>query len=142
MTDGTLVDSNVLLDVLTEDGTWLDSSATALADAAESGPLWINPIIYAEVSVRFSHIEALEQALPAVDHRRAPLPWEDGFLAGKAFLAHRRRGGRRTSTLPDFYIGAHAAVAGLHLLSRDARRYATYFPTVELIAPTRRERAT
>jgi predicted nucleic acid-binding protein len=133
--DGTLVDTNVLLDVLTEDEAWLGWSMAALADAAEAGPLYVNPIIYAEVSVRFSRIEDLEDALPVNDFRRAPLPWAAAFLAGKAFLDQRRRGGTASSTLPDFFIGAHAAVGDLALLTRDARRYRTYFPTVRLIAP-------
>ena len=137
MAAGTLVDSNVLLDVLTEDPDWLGWSTGALVEAAESGPLCINPIIYAEVSVRFSRIEELEDALPADDFRRAPLPWEAAFLAGKAFARYRRRGGAKPSTLPDFYIGAHAAVASLALLTRDAARYRTYFPSVALVSPRR-----
>jgi predicted nucleic acid-binding protein len=132
---GTLVDSNVLLDVLTEDETWLEWSTASLASAADSGPLWINPLVYAEVSVRFSRIEDLEEALPPDDFRRAQLPWEAAFLAGKAFLSHRRSGGVRASPLPDFYIGAHAAVADMALLTRDGTRYRTYFPTVQLIIP-------
>lgn len=132
---GTLVDGNVLLDVLTEDPTWFDWSAAALADAAEAGPLWVNPIVYAEVSVRFTRIEDLEDALPREHFRRAPLPWEAAFLAGKAYVRYRRSGGTRTSTLPDFYIGAHAAVAGIALLTRDRARFASYFPTVDLVAP-------
>ncbi|MEX1008289.1 MAG: type II toxin-antitoxin system VapC family toxin [Acidimicrobiia bacterium] len=135
MPHGTLVDTNVLLDVLTEDETCFAGSMEALADAAEVGPLWINPIIYAEVSVRFSRIEDLEEALPPEDYRRAQLPWEAAFLAGKAFLDYRRSGGTRTSTLPDFYIGAHAAVDDMSLLTRDGARYRTYFPTVQLITP-------
>lgn len=131
----TLVDTNVLLDVLTEDPTWLDWSTTALTAAAEAGPLWINPIVYAEVSVRFSRIEDLEDALPPEDYRRAQLPWEAAFLAGKAFLAYRREGGTKTSTLPDFSIGAHAAIAGVSLLTRDDRRYRTYFPTAPSSRP-------
>lgn len=130
-----LVDSNVLLDVLTEDRAWADWSGAALERAAESGSLAINPIIYAEVSIRFERIEDLEETLPAAEFRRLPLPWEAAFLAGKAFLGYRRRGGTRRSPLPDFYIGAHAAVAGLGLVTRDATRYRTYFPTVDLIAP-------
>lgn len=137
MAVGTLVDSNVLLDVVTEDQIWLAWSIGALADAAEAGPLWINPIIYAEVSVRFSSIEDLEDALPRDDYRRAQLPWEASFLAGKAFLGYRRGGGTRPSTLPDFFIGAHAAIDGLALLTRDQTRYRTYFPTVRLITPNR-----
>ncbi len=132
---GTLVDSNVILDVATEDPEWFPWSSRALADAGERGPLWINPIIYAEISVGFSRIEELEAVIPSEDFRRSPLPWPAVFLAGRAFASHRRRGGARTSPLPDFYIGAHAAVAGLRLLTRDARRYATYFPSVHLVHP-------
>ncbi len=130
-----MVDANVLLDVLTVDPDWQAWSSEALARAADTGPLWINPIIYAEVSVGFSRIEDLEDALPPDDFGRAQLPWEAGFLAGKAFVQHRRRSGTERSTLPDFYIGAHAAVADLDLLTRDRARYATYFPTVRLISP-------
>jgi predicted nucleic acid-binding protein len=128
-----LVDSNVILDVATEDKAWFQWSSTALQDAADSSILVINPIVYAEVSVRYATIEALEAAL--VGLRRDPLPWEGGFLAGKAFLQYRRRGGVRTATLPDFYIGAHAAIAGMTLLTRDPKRYRTYFPSLEIIAP-------
>ena len=130
-----LVDSNVILDVLTEDARWLVWSAGALAKAAERDVLVINPIIYAEVSVRFERIEELEEALPATLFRREALPWEAGFLAGKCFLAYRKRGGPRRSPLPDFYVGAHAAVRAMPLLTRDAARYQTYFPTLSLIAP-------
>lgn len=136
MAAATLVDTNVLLDVLTEDPVWLEWSTEALDAAAETGPLWINPIIYSEVSVRFSRIEDLEGALPPKDYRRAQLPWEAGFLAGKAFLEYRRNGGTKTSALPDFYIGAHAAIAEVTLLTRDSSRYATYFPTVRLMTPS------
>jgi predicted nucleic acid-binding protein len=132
---GTLVDTNVLLDVITEDENWLSWSIETLAAAAEAGPLYINPIIYAEVSVRFTKVEDLEDALPPQDFRRAALPWEAAFLAGRAFLEYRRQGGARSSTLPDFFIGAHAAVDELVLLTRDAARYRTYFPTLELLAP-------
>jgi predicted nucleic acid-binding protein len=131
----TLVDSNVLLDVLTEDAAWLDWSLAALADAAEAGPLVINPVIYAEVSVRFSTVEALEEALPPRDYRREPIPWAASFLAGKVFVDYRRNHGTKASTLPDFFVGAHAAVAGMVLLTRDVGRYRTYFPRVPLIAP-------
>lgn len=130
-----LVDSNVILDVLTEDARWLAWSAEALARTAEADVLVINPIIYAEISVRFERIEELEEALPASLFRRDPLPWEAGFLAGKCFLAYRRSGGSRRSPLPDFYIGAHAAVRSMTLLTRDAARYRSYFPTLSLIAP-------
>ena len=139
MAAATLVDTNVLLDVLTEDPVWLEWSSEALAAAAESGPLWINPIIYAEVSVRFSKIEDLEGALPPNDYRRAQLPREAAFLAGKAFIQYRRNGGAKTSTLPDFYIGAHAAIAHVALLTRDSGRYATYFPKVRLVTPSDRK---
>ena len=135
MAAGTLVDSNVVLDVLTEDPVWMNWSIEALIAAAERGPLVINPIIYAEVSVRFTRIEDLDDALPPTDYLRAELPWAAAFLAGKAFLASRRNSGSRASTLPDFFIGAHAAVADLALLSRDPGRYRTYFPTVQLTAP-------
>ncbi len=95
----------------------------------------INPIVYAEVSTGFDRIEDLDDSVPAGDFRREELPCEAGFLAGKAFLAYRRRGGQKRSPLPDFYIGAHAAVRGYRLLTRDAARYRSYFPAVSLIAP-------
>lgn len=135
MAVGTLVDSNVLLDIFTEDVTWLAWSSDALATAAEAGPLYVNPIIYAEISVRFSRVEDLEDVLPAEEFRRAALPWAAAFLAGKTFLSYRRNRGAAPSPLPDFFIGAHAAVEDLALLTRDARRYRTYFPTVRLLAP-------
>lgn len=131
----TLVDSNVILDVVSENEEWLDWSGAMLTRAAEAGPLAINPIIYAEVSAGFARIEDLEDALPADYFRREPLPWDAAFLAAKAFLAYRRRGGARRAPLPDFYIGAHAAVAGYTLLTRDPRRYRSYFPRLRLIAP-------
>ncbi|MDQ3781948.1 MAG: type II toxin-antitoxin system VapC family toxin [Actinomycetota bacterium] len=133
---GTLVDSNVLLDVLTRDDAWLAWSQDALTAAAESGPLFINPIVYAEVSIRFSRVEEVDDAFPPQDYRRAQLPWAAAFLAGKAFVDYRRRGGMRTSPLPDFFIGAHAAVTNLALLTRDATRYRTYFPTLRIVAPS------
>lgn len=132
---GTLVDSNVLLDVMTNDPRWALWSRAALADAADSGPVWINPIIYSEVSVRFRRVEDLEAVLPASDFGRAAIPWEAAFLAGKIIVRYRRRRGAHQSTLPDFFIGAHAAVAELALLTRDPRRYRTWFPTVDLISP-------
>jgi predicted nucleic acid-binding protein len=130
----TLVDSNVILDVLTEDAAWGDWSAAMLANAARSGPLAINPIIYAEVSARFERIEDLDEALPETYYRRLPLPFEAAFLTGQCFLKYRRRGGARALPLP-FYIGAHAALAGLTLLTRDAKRYRSYFPTLRIVAP-------
>ncbi len=132
---GALVDSNVLLDVATEDPNWGDWSARALAECAEHTALVINPIVYAEVSIGFAGIEAMDEALPAGLYRRESLPWEAAFLAGKCFLLYRRRGGLRRSPLPDFYIGAHAAVRGLALLTRDAGRYRGYFPKLEILAP-------
>lgn len=131
----TLVDSNVLLDVLTADPKWESWSGTALATALDEGSVAINPIIYAEVSVGFDRIEALEEALPTTHFVRDPLPYSAGFVAGKAFIAYRRRGGSKPTPLPDFYIGAHAALAGYRLLTRDARRYRTYFPRLPLVAP-------
>ncbi len=130
-----LVDSNVILDVATEDPRWGRWSAQALARAADESVLVINPIVFAEVSVGFDRVEDLEAALPPNLYRRDPLPYEAAFLAGKSFLAYRRRGGRRAAPLPDFYIGAHAAVAGYRLLTRDAGRYRTHFPRLTLIAP-------
>jgi predicted nucleic acid-binding protein len=131
----TLVDSSVMLDILTADPRWTQWSSEALASARDDGNLVINPIVYAEVSVGFDKIEDLEEAVPASDFEREQLPYEAGFLAGKAFLAYRRRGGDRRFPVPDFYIGAHAAVRGYRLLTRDAARYRTYFPSVEVIAP-------
>lgn len=132
----TLVDANVLLDVMTRDVAWLDWSRSALRLASDAGPLVINPIIYAEVSVRYSSRETLDTLLEGEDLLRSPLPWNAAFLAGKLFVEYRRRGGPRRSPLPDFFIGAHAAVAGMRLLTRDARRYRSYLPGLELIAPT------
>lgn len=131
----TLVDSNVILDILTEDPDWLDWSASALARQADAGSLVVNPVVYAEVAARFERIEDLEEALPVEYYRRDPLPWEAAFLAGRCFVRYRRAGGQRRSPLPDFYIGAHALVSGLTLLTRDARRYRTYFPKLRVIAP-------
>lgn len=130
-----VVDSNVLLDVVTDDPVWGAWSSEALERAAAEAPLVVNSIVYAEVSTGFSSIEALEEALPFDLYRREHLPYEAAFLAGKVFLRYRQTGGARTSPLPDFYIGAHAAVAGYRLLTRDATRYRTYFPRLELIAP-------
>jgi predicted nucleic acid-binding protein len=134
-----LVDSNVILDVLTEDPHWFVWSSRALLESAETSELVINPIVYAEVSVRFERIEDLEEALPQGLFMRSSLPWEAAFLAGKCFLSYRKRGGVRRSPMPDFYIGAHASVEGWSLLTRDARRYRTYFPKLNLIAPPAEE---
>lgn len=135
MSRATLVDTSVLLDILVDDAEWRDWSAAALEIAACDGALYINPIIYAEVAAGFDHVEELEEALPLRFCRRVDLPWAAAFLAGKAYVQYRRQGGRRRSPIADFYIGAHAAIAGFTLLTRDARRYREYFPTVRVIAP-------
>ncbi len=129
------MDSNVLLDVITEDEEFFAWSSSALTHLAEHAQLYVNPLIYAEVSVRYARREELDLALSPVMVRREALPWEAGFLAGKSFVAYRRRGGARRSPLPDFYIGAHAAVRGFTLLTRDAERYRSYFPRLEIHAP-------
>jgi predicted nucleic acid-binding protein len=134
---GVLVDSNVLLDIATNDPIWGEWSASALAEMAEHTALFINPIIYAEVSIGFATIEALDAAIPDTLYQREALPWEAGFLAGKCFLQYRRRGGVRNSPLPDFYVGGHAAIGHLGLLTRDAARYRSYFPGIEVFAPAK-----
>jgi predicted nucleic acid-binding protein len=130
-----LVDSNVILDVFSEDPQWFEWSSTALAEATEVSRLIVNSIVYSEVSVRFSRIEDLDIALPRDRFIREPIPFDAAFLAGKAFVQYRRRGGTRASSLPDFFIGAHAAVAGYRLLTRDPHRVRVYFPQLDLIAP-------
>ena len=130
-----LVDTNVLLDVATEDPRWLDWSSTQLVAAMDAGGLAMNPIVYAEFSVHYAAIEEVEDALAALDLERLAIPYEAAFLAGKVFKRYRERGGKRNAPLPDFFLGAHAAVEGLTLLTRDARRYREYFPRLELIAP-------
>jgi predicted nucleic acid-binding protein len=130
-----LVDSNVLLDVTSANEQWGAWSAASLQRFADEAILVINPVVYGEVSVRYSSIEEMDQALPSDHFRRDDIPYAAAFLAGKVFLEYRRGGGLRRAPLPDFYIGAHAAVAGFRLLTRDARRYRTYFPRLELIAP-------
>ncbi len=130
-----LVDSNVLLDIFTEDKTWFEWSSVKLAEYAEHDLLYINPIIYSEISVGFDRIEDLEKALPSDYIQRDDLPYEAAFLAGKCFLKYRKLGGEKRSPLPDFYIGAHAAVKGWSIITRDKGRYASYFPTLNVIAP-------
>ncbi len=130
-----LVDANVLLDILTEDATWYDWSARQLDACAAQGELCINAIVYAEVSIGFDRIEELDDALPPDAFIRLPLPWEAAFLAGKAFVRYRHAKGVRRSPLPDFFIGAHAAIEGMSLLTRDAQRYRHYYPKLELICP-------
>jgi predicted nucleic acid-binding protein len=130
-----LVDSNILLDVATDDPAWGEWSAAELARLGDEAILVINPIVYAEVSIGFPSIEELEAALPVQLYRREEIPYEAAFLAGKTFLRYRKQGGERRSPLPDFFIGAHAAVAGHRLLTRDPARYRMYFPRLGLIAP-------
>jgi predicted nucleic acid-binding protein len=130
-----LIDSNVLLDLITEDQRWFAWSSAILADTAEHSRLVINPVVYAEISIRYSRIEDLNEAIPITMVDREPIPYEAAFLAGKAFSIYRKRGGKKRSTLPDFLIGAHASVAGYSLLTRDATRYRTYFPGLPLIVP-------
>lgn len=131
----TLVDTNILLDLATDDPTWATWSVAQLESASMKGPLLINDAIYAELAVRYDRIEDLEAFLEGGGLEVAPMPRAALFLAGKVFTQYRRSGGTRTGVLPDFFIGAHAAVSGLPLLTRDVARYRTYFPTLELIAP-------
>ena len=130
-----LVDANVILDVVTEDAEWFDWSSAMLAELGESSVLVINPVIYGEVSISFERIEDLDEALPHTYYRREAIPFDAAFLAGKCFTRYRKQGGARRSPLPDFLIGAHAAVRGYTLLTRDARRYRTYFPALRIVAP-------
>lgn len=130
-----VVDSNVILDIVTEDKRWFTWSSESLAQYSETHVLVINPVIYAEVSIGFDRIEDVEAVLSPMLFRRDPIPWEAAFLAGKCFLQYRKKGGSKGSPLPDFFIGAHAAVIGIPLLTRDASRYRTYFPKLKLIAP-------
>ena len=130
-----LIDSNIILDLVTRDEVWSQWSAGMLRALASEAILVINPIVYAEVSAAFTKIEDVEDTLPAELFRREPLPYEAAFLAGRCHRAYRRRGGARPSILPDFYIGAHAAIRGHRLLTRDARRFSGYFPTIEIICP-------
>ena len=131
----TFVDTNVLLDLVTDDPDHADRSLARLEAAALRGPLVINAVVHAELSVRYARIEDVDAFVSRAGLRRYPIPEAALFLAGKAFAAYRRAGGRRTGVLPDFFIGAHAAVLGMPLLTRDRARYRTYFPTVEMIAP-------
>ena len=130
-----LVDSNVLLDIFSDDPVWFAWSEQMLSRYAQTHDLVINAVIYTELSISFERIEELEASLRAASIGVAPLPREALFLAGKVFLSYRRRGGAKASTLPDFFIGAQAAVQQLPLLTRDVKRYKTYYPTVELISP-------
>lgn len=131
----TFVDTNVLLDLVTDDPNWADWSVAQLEAASLDGPLLINDAVYAELAVRYIRIEDLEAFLDAAGLEMAPMPRAALFLAGKVFTQYRRSGGSRTGVLPDFFIGAHAAVARLPLLTRDVGRYRTYFPSLRLITP-------
>lgn len=132
----TLVDTNVLLDLVTNDPVWANWSIGQLETASLAGPLLINDIIYAELAVRYERIEDLDAFVDAAELINIPMPRAALFLAGKVFTDYRRSGGSRTGVLPDFMIGAQAAVQNLPILTRDVGRYRTYFPTVELISPT------
>lgn len=131
----TLIDSNILIDALNAESPWQSWSTGKIAEARRSGPVMINQLILAEVAAGFSSEDLLNRALDPGSFRRDVLPWEAAFIAGRAFAAYRRGGGEKTSPMPDFYIGAHALVRGYGLISRDTRRYRTYFPDLDLIAP-------
>src|SRR5689334_16684452 len=131
----TLVDTNVLLDIATNDKRWADWSLAQLDIAAIRGPLFINAVIYSEFSVGYVRIEEVDEAVEQAGLKLADIPRPALFLAGKVFQRYRRQGGQRRAVLPDFYIGAHAATAGVALLTRDPRRYRSYFPSLRLIAP-------
>jgi predicted nucleic acid-binding protein len=132
----TLVDSNVILDVVTDGEVWADWSQEQLEQAASAGPLVINDVIYAEISTRYATVEDVDAMLRNLDISVATIPRTALFLAGKAYLRYRATGGVRSGVLSDFFIGAHAAVDQRPLLTRDAQRYRSYFPTVELITPS------
>jgi predicted nucleic acid-binding protein len=131
----TLVDTNVLLNLVTDDQNWAEWSIEQLEAASLRGPLLINDVVYAELSVRYSRIEDLDGFLDEASLAMVPMPRAALFLAGKVFTQYRKSGGSRTSVLPDFFIGAHAAVNELPLLTRDVGRYRTYFPSLKLITP-------
>lgn len=131
----TLVDTNVLLDLVTDDPIWADWSIAQLEAASLNGPLLINDVVYAELAVRYDRIELLEAFVDEAGLTIAPMPRAALFLSGKVFTQYRRSGGSRTGVLPDFFIGAHAAVHELPLLTRDVGRYRTYFPKLQLITP-------
>ena len=131
----TLIDTNILLDLVTNDAKWVDWSIRQLDAAALKGPLAINDVVYAEMSVRFAAIETVEAVLDDAGISVATMPRAALFLAGKAFQRYRASGGKRTGVLPDFFIGAHAAVTRSTLLTRDAQRYRSYFPTIDLVTP-------
>lgn len=130
-----IVDTNVLIDVWAGESPWTGWSAEALEREGESSLLVINPIIFAELALGSDSLDALEATLPARTYHRQALPWAAAFVAAHVHREYRRRGGEQGAVLPDFYIGAHALVDGMAVLTRDARRFRTYFPTLEVIAP-------
>jgi hypothetical protein len=130
-----VVDTNVLLDIVNDDPAWLTWSANQLVHLSRIGRMIINPIVYAELSISFLSLDEVDLAVTKLNLTFLDIPREAAFIAAKAFLQYRRKGGTRTNVLPDFFIGAHAAVLKSPLLTRDPRRYATYFPTVRLITP-------
>ncbi len=130
-----LVDSNVILDIVTEDHIWYGWSSKKLAELSQHNKLLINPVIYSEISISFERIEDLDDVLPDSFFIREQIPWDAAFLAGKCFLKYRRSGGTRRSPLPDFFIGAHASVRNMSLLTRDKGRYGEYFPKLKIISP-------
>jgi len=132
---GIFIDSNVILDLFLDDPNWAQWSETTLEHYARHGRLYISPVVYSEISIGFERIEDLEQAVAAAGFQMVPIHREALFLAGKAFMAYRQRSGRKLSPMPDFFIGAQAAVLGLPLITRDVARYRTYFPSLKLIHP-------
>lgn len=131
----TLIDSCVILDLFTQDPVWYQWSFKEFSRAVERGPIVINPVLYAEISVRFTSVQALEARFPARFYRFDPIPREAAFMAGKCFQKYRKHGGKQLLPLPDFFIGAHAAVAKLPLLTRDPKRFRQHFPSVTLLTP-------
>jgi predicted nucleic acid-binding protein len=133
--DSILVDSNILIDLFDYESQWHEWSKEQLRRYGNEAILAINPIIYAEISLHFQDEERLDKAISPSLLRRDPLPWQAAFIAARAFLEYRKSGGIKTSIMPDFFIGAHALVKGMKLLTRDVRRYKTYFPGLELVCP-------
>ena len=131
----TMVDSCVILDVITKDPHWFEWSSSTVSQALEEEKLVVNPVVYAEVSVRYLDIREVEAALPATLFEFQPITREAAFLAGKCFARYRKRGGTKTSPLPDFFIGAHAALSGYTLITRDPRRFREYFPKLKIVCP-------
>ncbi|MCP4108502.1 MAG: type II toxin-antitoxin system VapC family toxin [Desulfobacteraceae bacterium] len=130
-----MADSNIILDIATEDPNWFEWSSQTVAFYAETHIFIINPIIYSEVSIGFENMGDTDAIFPSEYFHRIPIPYEAAFLAGKCFLEYRRRGGQRRSPLPDFFIGAHAVIMQIPLITRDVQRYRTYFPELQIITP-------